>query len=184
MQNREKLSGCVLFGFLLAFHASSPPLFSEEMVPPESPAQLLGLPQAHTKNLIPTPEDEILALYDSGKKRKAFRAVNEWIKQEKKKPAPYVTAAHLYFKSGKPKKCLKYAKKALKKMPQHAVAFYWKGRAYEALDKPMEAANEYQAALFAREEYRKAKEGLDRVLALLNGEGGQEPEYDAYPGKE
>ena len=58
--------------------------------------------------------------------------------------------AQSYFEKKSYKKCITVCDKILDREPRMAEAFYWKGRALEAQKKPLEAANEYQAAVRAR----------------------------------
>ena len=123
---------------------------------------------------LPERAQAIYKLWEEGSKREAFKNAKNWMKEEKGSSFPKVVMASLYFQKGKYKKCLRLCKKAIKKSPQIGEAYFWRGRAYEALKKPMEAANEYRAALYAKQEFYPAQEGLDRVLAKLN-EGVSEP---------
>lgn len=111
--------------------------------------------------------EEIVDLWEGGKKRKAIRTLRKWEKEAPDKPGPYVATARLKFLQKKYKSCLRACKKALKKDPNNADAYYWRGRAYENLEKPLEAANEYSAALRARKGFKEALDGLNRVKSQL-----------------
>ncbi len=110
---------------------------------------------------------EIESLWDAGNKSRANRVLNSWMKQEKHSPYPWVESAALRFREKKYKNALALSKEALEKSPQCAEAYYWRGRSYEAMNKPLDAANEYRAALLAKAKYEEAQEGLDRVSAVL-----------------
>lgn len=81
-------------------------------------------------------------------------------------------AARQRLQEGRYKKCISLSNKVLVKWPHMAEAYYLKGRAYEALKKPLEAANEYNAALMAQKEFDDAQQGLNRVLVQL-GSGSE-----------
>lgn len=99
--------------------------------------------------------------------RDANRLVKEWMKAEEKTPWPWVGAARLAYHEKQFKKGLSYVNHALDKWPQCAPAYFWRGRIYEALKRPLDAANEYHAALMSADPYPAAKPELDRVLASL-----------------
>jgi uncharacterized protein HemY len=99
--------------------------------------------------------------------RGAERYVDEWMEQEKKSAWSLIAAGRLAYQNRQFKKGLSYLKQALAKAPQSATAYYWRGRIYEAMMKPVDAANEYRAALLATEPYTEAQPDLDRVLASL-----------------
>lgn len=81
--------------------------------------------------------------------------------------------AQQYFDKKAYKKCISLCDKILDKEPRSADAYYWKGRAYEEQKKPLEAANEYQAAILARPDFQAANESLVRVNSLLGKEPSQ-----------
>jgi tetratricopeptide (TPR) repeat protein len=110
---------------------------------------------------------EIEKLWDSKEKKKAESLLDEWMKKEKDAAGPWVMSAKLRLKEGRAKKSLSLCDTALKKSPQEAEAYFIKGKAYESLGKPLEAANEYRAALIARADYAEAKQALDKILAQL-----------------
>jgi tetratricopeptide (TPR) repeat protein len=110
---------------------------------------------------------EINSLWEQGQKSKAKKSLSAWMDAEKNSPWPWVQAARISFDEKKYKRSLSYLKTALEKSPQCADAYYWRGRNYEEQKKPMDAANEYRAALLAQEKFEAAQEGLNRVLALL-----------------
>ena len=119
------------------------------------------------ENPLPPRYGEISKLLDEGKKLKARKKIEEWMKEEKKSPYPWTLGARFFCEKKRYKKCKSYAKKAIKKSPQVGEAYYWRGVAYENLGKPLEAANEFRAALYAKEGYFLAKNGLDRVTTEL-----------------
>ncbi len=110
---------------------------------------------------------QIDALWEAGKKSAAKKEVERWMSEEKKSPWPWVQAGSISFREKKYKKALSYLKDALEKSPQCADAYYWRGRTYEEQKKPLDAANEYRAALIAQDKFQEAQEGLDRVLIQL-----------------
>ncbi len=76
--------------------------------------------------------------------------------------------AQMFFEKKSYKKCISLCDKVLDKDPSVADAYYWKARALEAQEKPLDAANEYKAALIARAEFPEARDGLARVTSLLS----------------
>lgn len=131
-------------------------------------ALFAGVALANEAALPPRPEAaEIEALWNAGKKSQAERKLDRWMKQEKKSPWPWVQSAVLEYRQKKYKQSLARLKAALEKDPNCAEAYYWRGKNYEAQNKPMDAANEYRAALMAEAKFNEAQEALDRVLALL-----------------
>jgi Tfp pilus assembly protein PilF len=81
--------------------------------------------------------------------------------------ASFVAKAQSAFNDKAYKKCISYSKKALDRAPQTPEAYYWKARGFEAIGKPLEAANEYRAALLAKKGYTEAQDGLNRVTSQL-----------------
>ncbi len=112
-------------------------------------------------------ENEIVQLWNAKEHRKAERELEAWMEKEPKSAAPWVTAARLRFEEKRFKKCVSLGQAALKRSPQSADAYYWRGRAYEAMNQPLEAANEYRAALLADKDHAEARAGLDRASSLL-----------------
>jgi tetratricopeptide (TPR) repeat protein len=108
-------------------------------------------------------EAEILQLWNSGEKSDALKRLEEWKRSDKKSPEPWVTAAQIAFSEKKYKRCLSYAKKALDRSAESAEGYYWRGRAFEAMENWLDAGNEYRAALLANPSFSPAKESLDRV---------------------
>ena len=98
--------------------------------------------------------------------RGAERYVKQWMKSDKS-AWPLVAAGRLAYHEQQLKKGLSYLKQALSKSSQCAPAYYWRGRIYEAQQKPVEAANEYRAALLSDEPYAPAQQDLSRVQASL-----------------
>lgn len=90
-----------------------------------------------------------------------------------KTAADYLAKAEVAFGKKAYKKVITFCDKALDRDPQAADAYYWKGRALEALKKPLEAANEYRAAILARGAYAEAEDGLMRVNLNLGTAQGE-----------
>jgi len=112
---------------------------------------------------------EVMRLLKSGKRGEVEDLIHQWMKEEKQSASPWVYAGILKFEEKKYKSCLSYCEKAIDKAPQTAQAYYWRGRAYEELNKYLDAENEYQAALIADPDYAEAKLRLSGVEALLGG---------------
>ncbi|MCG3206172.1 MAG: hypothetical protein KCHDKBKB_02899 [Elusimicrobia bacterium] len=110
---------------------------------------------------------EIETLWEQGQISQAQRLLDKWKQEEKQSPLPWVQAASLSIRKKNFSRSVSNLKTALEKSPQCADAYYWRGRTFEAQNKPMEAANEYRAALIADENFQEAQEALTRVLALL-----------------
>jgi len=142
--------------------------FSEEKkaLPKSAPA-FLQLPHVEQQDQQADRRSAILRLWQDGKKKDAFKQLNRWLDENKKSPAPSLLASQLYSEEKEFKKALAMANRVLKNWPEDADAYYWKAKAYEGLNKPVEAANEYQAALRARDEFPQAEEGLKRVQVLI-----------------
>lgn len=113
--------------------------------------------------------NEVIALWENGQKKQAKILLKEWKQKDQVTPDPLVTEAQIMFLEGKYKTCLRMGKKILKKYPEAAGAFYWRGRAYEALENMLEAANEYRAAIKAEKDYESAQQRLEQVLVKLEG---------------
>lgn len=147
-------------------------VWAEEPKPStESPQDFLGLPggvQVHSKDAT---ADRILELWNKGEKRAANKELDKWMSSDGKSPDPWVLKARFYYEEGHFKKCLSVTQKALKRSPQCAPAYYWRGRAFESLGKPLESANEYQAAVHADSHFEEAKKALDSVMATIEGTG-------------
>ena len=110
---------------------------------------------------------DIESLWDSGNKSEARQLLEKWMRDEKSSPWPLVQSAALQYRQKKYKSSLATLKKALEKSPQCAEAYYWRGKNFEAQNKPLDAANEYRAAVIAEQSYLEAQEALTRVLGLL-----------------
>ena len=108
--------------------------------------------------------DNLLAQNDS---RAADHFVKDWMKADAKSPWPLVGAARLAYYERHFRKGLSFVNDVLNKWPQCAPAYFWRGRLYEALKRPLDAANEYRAALLSTDPYPAAQPELDRVLASL-----------------
>ncbi len=113
-----------------------------------------------------TEGSEIRQLWDSGDKKAAEKRLRDWEDRDEKSGEPLVMAAIFQFEKKEFKKCLSLCEKALSRSPQLAEAYYWRGRAYEALDKPVEALNEYRAAVLAKGTFPAAEERIARVDAM------------------
>ena len=107
--------------------------------------------------------DQILQLWNSNQKSQALRQIDRWKSQDKKSPEPWIAAANIAFEQKKYKRCLSMGEKALDKSSQAAAAYYWRGRAFEAMANWLDAGNEYRAALLADPNFPMAKESLDRI---------------------
>src|ERR1044071_8636555 len=102
-------------------------LFSEELGPvkPRTPSYS---------------KEEIFELWNGNKKGEALEKLDQWMNADRKSPEPWVTAAAIAFNDGRYKRCLKMGEKALEKSPQSAGAYYWRGRAFEAMSNWLDAA--------------------------------------------
>jgi tetratricopeptide (TPR) repeat protein len=148
----------LVFGFAPVSRAA------EQEAVPSSPSSLMQTPGLSDRPAIPSKAGEIRALWEANKKNEAERMLQDWIKKEQKSPDPLVTSASLRYAEGRYKKTLMLTEKALVKFPQSAEAYYWRGRAFEAQNKLLEAVNEYRAALLINKDYSDAQAGLNRVL--------------------
>ena len=110
---------------------------------------------------------KIQQMWDDGHRSEAERESAQWLKTDDKSPWPWVTAAGLSFRQKKWGKCFSLANAALKRDPNLADAYYWRGRYYEKKKKPLEAANEYRAAVEAQSSHQAAKDGLARLRPQL-----------------
>jgi len=119
-------------------------------------------------------EQEIRTLWAEGKKAQAEKKLDSWKVSNKKSPAPLILEAEFRYQEKRYSKCLSATERAIDKFPKSADAYYWRGKAFEALNKPMEAANEYQAALMAKTTRPDARESLARVLAQLGNSSGNQ----------
>jgi tetratricopeptide (TPR) repeat protein len=139
---------------------------------PSSPAEAVGAPAVSP---VREPKDrgtEIRNLWAAGERKMAWKRANAWINREGNSAEAWTVGAELFYREGKYKKALSYAKKAISRSPQYADAYYVEGQAYEALKNPMDAANEYRAAMAAKKDFSEAKEALDRVMAQLDPSAG------------
>jgi tetratricopeptide (TPR) repeat protein len=112
---------------------------------------------------------EIISLWKSGEKKEAKKLVNRWMDEDEKSAVPLVFSAILKFEEEEYKGCLSYTKKAIERDPHLAEAYFWRGRAYEAMGKYLEADNEYRAALAANKEFAEAQIRLNQVEAFMAG---------------
>ncbi len=112
-------------------------------------------------------QDQILLLWKDGQKSVATKKISQWKEADKKSPEPWITQARIAFEQKKYKRCLTLGEKALDRSSQSAAAYYWRGRAYEALNNNLDGANEYRAALFANPDFSEAKEALARINTQL-----------------
>jgi tetratricopeptide (TPR) repeat protein len=111
---------------------------------------------------------EAASTLDQGRWREARGTITRFLKRDKshrKSAEAWTLLGRTYIDQGRPKKSLGRFEKALKQDPHYAPAYLWKGRAFEAMGKMDEAANEYQTALHADANLAAAKEALDRVQA-------------------
>lgn len=115
---------------------------------------------------------EIERLWAEGRTRDALRRVKEWRKKERESPWPWVVEGELFFRQQRYKKAVRRLDRALELAPQMAEAYYWRGRAYEAMGKPLDAANEYRAAMMAGEPDTRSQKALERVLIGLRPTDG------------
>lgn len=69
------------------------------------------------------------------------------LERDKKSAEALTLVGRSYLDEGRPKVAIKWFTKSLKRDPQRADTYYWKGKAYESLGKWDEAGNEYQAAM-------------------------------------
>jgi tetratricopeptide (TPR) repeat protein len=143
-------------------------LWAEQAKVPTSAPEALGLP-ASTTAMAPVsgPRAEIEALLVQGKKKEAQKKITQWMDKEKDSPWPWVMEARMEYENKNFKRSKTLADKALNKAPDCGEAYYWKGRALEALKKNLEAANEYRAAIIGPHKYPDAQKDLDRVLVTL-----------------
>jgi predicted Zn-dependent protease len=95
--------------------------------------------------------------------RGARRIALKYLEKNEKSSEAWTVLAKTYFAQKEYKTALKRFDKALKYDPHNAEAFYGKGMAYEAMSKPDEAANEYQAAFRADPDMADAKAAWQRV---------------------
>ncbi|MCB4756474.1 MAG: tetratricopeptide repeat protein [Elusimicrobia bacterium] len=161
--------------FFLVFLLSTGAVVSavaEDRKPPENLSGALGTPVVGSSGRTASnlKRDEIRQLLQAGKTSKAQKELDRWMGQDKKSPEPWVLAGTLQFEKKKYKKCLSFCAKALSKSPQCAEAYFWRGRAYEALGKTLEALNEYRAAVKAKPGYSEAQDALTQLSNQL-GEG-------------
>jgi tetratricopeptide (TPR) repeat protein len=111
--------------------------------------------------------NELENLLAQNDRKGAEHLVDGWLKAEPKSPWPLVAEARLAYHEKRFKNGLAFVNKALTKWPQCSPAYFWRGRLYEALQRPLDAANEYRAALLSDDPYPAAQPELDRVLASL-----------------
>jgi len=141
-------------------HPTGPAPMGEEAPPHNEPMPDVYPPQSLERK-------EILTLWENEKHRKATQEIEKWKARDKKNADPWVVEASLKYDQKKYRQVIKLCKKALKLAPNNSEAYYWRGRAYEAKNKPLEAANEYRAALIARKDFSDAQVSLNRVLLKL-----------------
>jgi len=112
---------------------------------------------------------EVIELWEAGKKSKARKEIEIWMEKEVKDPEPWVLLARFSFEEKRYKKCLSIASKGITKFPQASEAYYWRGRAYEAMGNYLEAGNEYNAAIHSDQGYQPAQDALDNLNRTLGG---------------
>lgn len=161
--------GGKVFVFFFLLLCVRPAVPAEESPWPEAGDALSVFePSALPEAALHSPEAaEIMNLWKQNNKKAARRAVKKWMKKEKKSSLPWLMAGVLSYSDGRYKRTLSLCAKALEKAPLFRECFYWRGRAFEALNKPLEAANEYQAALAGGAPFSLAKAALDRILTQL-----------------
>lgn len=127
----------------------------------------------HAGDPVPPPETpgaeraaQITDLWQDDRKQ-ANRELKKWMKSDEHSPWPWIAAADLRFREERYGKCVSMADAALKRSPNMADAFYWRGRCLESRGKTLEAANEYGAALEAQPAHAAASEGLARLKPQL-----------------
>ena len=138
----------------------------------EAPASLaggLGLPTISLQGREGDRQtmSEIADLAHQKRNSEADKKLKVWMKKDAKSPVPFVLAGTLAYERKQYKRCLSYCEKALSRDPQFADAYYWRGKAFEALGKPMEAVNEYRAALLSKPDHAQAKASLSALASSL-----------------
>lgn len=128
---------------------------------PESAPSLAGQSSPAVAKLL---EGE--SIYKS-KPRKLDSYISRWMKEDKASAFPLVLSAYVNFQEKHFKKCVSLCDKAIDKQPDCADAYYWKGRALEAMKKPLEAASEYRTAMAAQKDFSDAKQAFERISAEL-----------------
>lgn len=146
------------------FYAGKASVFSAETSVPSTPSQALHLPEAVAVDRM----GEIRQLWTEGKKSEAQGKISEWIKKEKKNVLPWVLKTEFAFKDGRYKQALSLAEKALSKFPPDERLYFLRGQSYEALKNPMDAANEYRAALLLNKSNAEAQMALNKLMVTLD----------------
>lgn len=163
----NKYSWTVL-GFLLALSVGRLAAAEKAVVPvPATPAQMMNLPETPKPVVAPSPRIEIEQLWADGQKKQAEKKLTAWMDKEKSSPWPWVTSARMRYEEKNFKKCISLAQTAIEKSPACGEAYYWRGRGYENTEKLLEAANEYRAAVIAKQPFPDAEVALGRVQVLL-----------------
>lgn len=116
-----------------------------------------------------TRREKIQNEWKDGHDKEAQRLLKQWMK-EGATAQPWTLAAEHAYRDRQYKKALKWATKAIDKFPKDADGYYWRGMAYEALRNPLDAGNEFRAALMANPQLASAQAGLNRVLIQLGNE--------------
>ncbi len=109
----------------------------------------------------------IQTAWESGDEKGAKADIRRWMKSDDKSAWPWVAGANIKFHEKKYGGCISMADGALKRDPNSADAYYWRGRCLESKGKVLEAANEYGAALEAQPLHLAAQEGRNRLRAQL-----------------
>lgn len=169
----------LIFFVLFTVVAGTGAGWTEESEPTASPEELI---RPDDTEAFPTSERgaAILDLWEH-RRKEAWRKIDDWMDEEKSSAQPWLVAARVCYLEKRYKRSLKMAQRALDKAPQNPAGYYWRGRAFEAMDKPLEAVNEYRAALMAQENFVQAREGINRVTSLLKSSQSIEASSPAAP---
>lgn len=133
-------------------------------------AQEAGNILEHSTSLLQTvdpQESQIEHLLREKRLDEALKLAASWKDEDQKSPVPWVVMARVSYEKGRYKKGLSYCRKALDLSPQYAPAYYWKGKIHESMKQPLEAANEWRAALLAWKGYAEAEEALKNVMVQI-----------------
>ncbi len=150
----------VAFGASHKVQADNTSLEPETSVKPaaEETAKIIDSPPVEDKNLQKAWGD-----IQEGNWKQAREKVLVVIAKNKKNPEAWTLLGRTYFMQPKYKKAIRRFKKALKYDPHYAQAYFWKGKAYEALNKVDEAENEYQAAFRADPNLEEARNSWKKL---------------------
>lgn len=175
MTKRSLLSYLILPGFLAVLSGS---LAAETMPTPAAPpASGEIVSPATTSVSAPSLDMSQARLYtyqdpqlqsagqdiEKGDWRTARTKAETVLNAHKKSAEAWVVLGRTYLANRQYKKAIRRFHKALKYEPHYAAGYYWDGKAYEALGKIDEAANEYQAAFHADPQLEMAKADWRRL---------------------